>query len=402
MSLLLSPAVIVAALGYFVDIYDLILFSIVRVPSLKSFGLEGSALMDWGLFLLNVQMVGMLVGGVLFGVYGDKKGRLQILFASILLYSTANLLNGFVTSLEAYAWLRFFAGLGLAGELGAGITLVSESLPKEKRGYGTTLVAGIGVSGALAAYFVAEHFDWRAAYKIGGGLGLALLFLRIGVHESGLFAKTAQAHAERGNFLSLFTNRDRLRRFLLCILVGLQLWYVVGILVTLSPEFARALGVTGEISAGRSVFYCYGGLVVGDFGSGLLSQVLRSRRKAMGLFMGASLVFSAAYFFAHGVSESAFYGLCFLLGCASGYWAIFATVAAEQFGTNLRATVATSVPNFVRASLVPISLAFTALKDPLGILGSGALVGAVCASISFVALKFIPETYSKDLDYLET
>ncbi|MEO5667818.1 MAG: MFS transporter, partial [Bdellovibrionota bacterium] len=303
--------------------------------------------------------------------------------------------------LAMYATLRFFAGLGLAGELGAGITLVSETLPKEKRGFGTTLVATIGVSGAIAAYFVAKHFEWRNAYRIGGGLGFMLLALRIGVSESGIFKKAEHSAVERGNFLSIFKDRDRLKRFVLCILVGIQLWYVVGILVTLSPEFATALGVVGEISAGRAVFFCYSGLVVGDLLSGLTSQLLQSRRKAMLIFMSASSLASLSYFLAHGVSASQFYGLCLILGLSSGYWAVFATIAAEQFGTNLRATVATSVPNFVRAALVPMSLTFTCLKGRLGILNSGALVGLVCTVLSFVALYMIPETFHRDLDYLE-
>jgi putative MFS transporter len=400
--LILCPAVIVAALGYFVDIYDLLLFSIVRVPSLQSLGLSGQELTDWGLLLLNVQMAGMLVGGVLFGVLGDKKGRLKILFGSILLYSLANLLNAAVHSLSMYAILRFVAGVGLAGELGAGITLVAESLPKDKRGYGTALVATVGVSGAVVAYLVSEHFPWRECYAIGGVLGLLLLALRVGVRESHLFKESSgQADRLRGNFLQLFTSWTRFSRFVLCILVGIQFWYVVGILMTLSPEFAKDLGVLGEVKAGRAVFFFYGGLTLGDLASGLLSQWLKSRRKALACFMLGSLVSLLAFFGLRGLSIETFYWLCGIMGFCNGYWVIFVTIGAEQFGTNLRATVATSVPYFVRGSLVPISFVFALLRPELGLLNAAAVVGGGCVLLSLLALWKIEETYHRDLNFLE-
>ncbi|MCE1227370.1 MAG: MFS transporter, partial [Geobacteraceae bacterium] len=348
-----SLPVIVAALGYFVDIYDLVLFSIVRVPSLKALGLSGKELVDQGVFLLNMQMIGMLLGGILWGVLGDRKGRLKIMFGSIFLYSIANLANGFADSITAYAVLRFIAGVGLAGELGAGITLVSEVLHKSVRGYGTMIVASVGVSGAILANFIAKSFDWRNAFIIGGILGLCLLALRLGVVESGMFSSMKeQEQVSKGNFLSLFTSADRFGRFLHAILIGLPSWFVVGVLITFSPEFAKLLGVTGAISAGNAVMYCYLGLVAGDLLSGILSQLLKSRKKVVLLFLIITVVAVVVYFMAGGVSAEAFYGICGLLGFGIGYWAIFVTIAAEQFGTNLRATVATTVPNFVRGMTV--------------------------------------------------
>jgi MFS transporter, putative metabolite:H+ symporter len=395
-------AVTVAALGYFVDIYDLILFSIVRIPSLRAIGIDESEITNKGLLLLNLQMTGMLIGGVFFGILGDKKGRISVLFASILLYSTANFLNGFVQTFEQYAILRLIAGIGLAGELGAGITLVSEILPKEKRGYGTTLIASIGVSGALLGWFVAERFDWRTAYYIGGGLGFALLALRVGVLESGLFDRVRdQADLVRGDFLSLFTRKDRLFRLLACIFMGIQLWYVVGILITLSPEFARALGVIGEVSAGKAVMFCYTGLIIGDLLSGLLSQLLRSRKKVAFIFLSLSALGIITFFNSYQFTLEQFYILCFCLGIASGYWCIFVTVAAEQFGTNLRATVATSVPNFVRGSLVPISALFTFAQGYMGLLQSGLTVGLICISLSYIGLYYLKESFHSDLDFIE-
>jgi len=396
-----SLPVIVAALGYFVDIYDLVLFSIVRVPSLKALGLEGQDLIDQGVFLLNMQMVGMLAGGILWGVLGDRKGRLKIMFASIFLYSIANLANAAATSLPAYAALRFIAGIGLAGELGAGITLVAEILHKSVRGYGTMVVASVGVSGAILANLIAKNFDWRTAFVIGGILGLLLLITRIKVAESGMFKQMEAATVSKGNFLSLLTNWSRFSRYLHSILIGIPSWFVVGVLITFSPEFARALGVQGAVSAGNAVMYCYLGLVAGDLASGLLSQLLQSRRKAILLFQGLSVTAVIAYFMAGGVSAATFYAICGLLGFGIGYWAIFVTVAAEQFGTNLRATVATTVPNFVRGMTVPITMLFQLFRQPLGLQGGALAVGALCLSIALFSLWRLEETFHKDLDYFE-
>lgn len=393
--------VIVAALGYFVDIYDLVLFSIVRIPSLKAIGLSGQELIDKGVFLLNMQMVGMLVGGVIWGVLGDRKGRLKIMFASIFLYSLANLANGMVTSIEAYAALRFLAGVGLAGELGAGITLVSEVLHKSIRGYGTMIVATVGVSGAILANIVAKSFDWRTAFYIGGCLGLMLLIMRISVVESGMFKGMEGSAVSRGNFMALFTSSDRFGRFLHSILIGLPSWFVVGVLITFSPEFAKTLNVQGQISAGNAVMYCYMGLVAGDLLSGLLSQLLKSRKKVILLFLLLTVGAVAAYFLASGVTAATFYLICGLLGFGIGYWAVFVTVAAEQFGTNLRATVATAVPNFVRGMTVPITMLFQLARKQMGIEAGALAVGGLCLVIALFSLSRLQETFHKDLDYFE-
>jgi len=397
----LSLPVIVAALGYFVDIYDLVLFSIVRIPSLKGIGLSGQELIDKGVFLLNMQMVGMLIGGVIWGVLGDRKGRLKIMFGSIFLYSVANIGNGLANSIEAYAALRFLAGVGLAGELGAGITLVSEVLHKSIRGYGTMIVATVGVSGAILANLVAKSFDWRTAFFIGGMLGLILLIMRISVVESGMFKGMEGSTVARGNFLSLFTSRDRFGRFIHSILIGLPSWFVVGVLITFSPEFAKSLNVQGTVSAGNAVMYCYMGLVAGDLASGLLSQMFQSRKKVILLFLLFSVVTVGFYFLAKGVSAETFYIICGLLGFGIGYWALFVTVAAEQFGTNLRATVATAVPNFVRGMTVPITMLFQLLRKPLGLESGALVVGLLCLAISLFSLFRLQETFHKDLDYFE-
>jgi MFS family permease len=397
-----SLPVIVAALGYFVDIYDLVLFSIVRVPSLKSLGLAGQGLIDYGVFLLNMQMAGMLIGGIIWGILGDRKGRLKIMFGSIFLYSIANMLNGMVQSVEAYAVLRFVAGIGLAGELGAGITLVSEVLHKSVRGYGTMLVASVGVSGAILANLIANAYDWRKAFIIGGILGLLLLIARISVAESGMFRSMKdRAAVARGNFTALFSERKRFLRYLNSIMIGVPIWFVVGVLITFSPEFARALGATGPVSAGNAVMFCYLGLVFGDLSSGLLSQLLRSRKKVVLLFMLLTLAAIGLYFLQGSRSPEFFYGVCFALCFGSGYWAIFVTVAAEQFGTNLRATVATTVPNFVRGMVVPITLLFQYFRRYLGLQGGALAVGAICVAAGFLSLWALEETFHKDLDYYE-
>lgn len=399
----LTAAVIVAALGYFVDIYDLILFSVVRVSSLKSLGVEGDQLTDQGLLVINAQMVGMLIGGVLWGVLGDKRGRLRTLFASITLYSLATLANGLVQTVPQYVVLRFIAGLGLAGELGAGVTLVTEVLPPKMRGWGTMVVASVGVSGAIAANIVSRNFEWRTAYFIGGALGLGLLLLRIGVAESKLFRSTEQrTDVHRGNFLALFATWERTRRYLKTVLIGTPTWFLVGILITFSPEFAKAMGVTGEVSGGDAIMYAYSGLVVGDLASGALSQALQSRKKVMVIFLGLVMVTVTAFFTVpRGQSPAVLYACCAAMGVSSGYWAIFVTIGAEQFGTNLRATAATTVPNFARGMLVPIAAAFQLAKAQWGLVPGAAAVGAVCLIVAFVAAIQLDETFGRDLDYLE-
>jgi putative MFS transporter len=397
-----AAAVLVASLGYFVDIYDLLLFSIVRIPSLQSLNLSGQYLTDTGILLLNLQMVGMLIGGVFWGIWADKKGRLSVLFGSILIYSVANIANGFVHTVTEYAVWRLIAGIGLAGELGAGITLVAELMPKEKRGYATTMIASIGVSGAVAAYVVANYFNWRTSFFIGGGLGALLLLLRLGVVESGIFTK-AEKTDNRGNFLLLLKSRKSFWKYLSCIVIGIPLWFVVGILITLSPEFAKVLQVKGEVNAGAAVAWCYGGLVIGDIASGLLSQLLKSRIKVVYLFLSVAVIAVTAYLTIHNISLPLFYWICGLLGFSVGYWVIFMTIATEQFGTNIRATVTTTVPNFVRGAVIPLTLLFQLLTRFFNgsIIYAAALLGVICLILALFPLRSMKETFGRDLDFQE-
>jgi MFS transporter, putative metabolite:H+ symporter len=397
---LFSIPVIVAALGYFVDIYDLLLFSIVRIPSLRSMGVADAEMLAQGEYLIRAQMIGLLLGGIIWGVMGDKRGRLSVLFGSILLYSLANIANGFVTSVDQYAVLRFIAGIGLAGELGAGITLVSESLPTKLRGYGTTLVATVGLMGAVLANYVAKTFDWQMAYFIGGGLGLILLVTRISVFESGIFLKLKEQEVERGNFFQLFNQMDRFKKFVGCILIGLPIWFVIGILITFSPEFAKAMNITGVV-AGDAVMFSYIGLAAGDLLSGFASQAVRSRKKTVFVFILLTLLFIVTYLYWPFSNSTGFYIGCFFLGLGVGYWALFVTIAAEQFGTNLRSTVATTVPNFIRGSVVPLTFMFGYLRQNLNILHAALIVGIFTILIAFWALRLIDETFSRDLNFLE-
>ena len=404
---ILNAAVIVAALGYFVDIYDLLLFGIVRTDSLKDLGIAGDAIRNQGEYLISMQMFGMLFGGIIWGILGDKKGRISVLFGSILIYSVANIANGMVTTVDGYAFWRLIAGIGLAGELGAGITLVTESLPKEKRGYGTMIVASVGVSGAVAAYLVYQIFqDWRLCYYAGGVLGILLLFLRISISESGMFKKVQESAEKKGDFLSLFTNKKRFSKYMQCILIGIPLWFLVGVLITFSPEFAKALGVQGfeTIAAGKAIAWCYGGLVFGDIASGLLSQQLKSRKKVMYLFLTLNLIMVFIFLNAFGISASTFYTLCFIMGFSVGYWVLFVTIAAEQFGTNIRATVTTTAPNFVRGSLPLIIIIYGFFRDTVfegDILKSAMIVGTLLSVISVLALWKLKETFHTDLNYSE-
>lgn len=397
---LFSIPVIVAALGYFVDIYDLLLFSIVRIPSLRSMGVSEGEMLNQGEFLIRVQMAGLLVGGIIWGIMGDKRGRLSVLFGSILLYSLANIANGFAATVNQYALLRFIAGIGLAGELGAGITLVSESLPTKLRGYGTTLVATVGLMGAVLANYVAKVFDWQVAYFIGGGLGLILLVARVSVFESGIFLKVKEQSVERGNFFQLFNQKERFIKFIGCILIGLPIWYVIGILITFSPEFAKVMNISGVI-AGDAVMFSYIGLAAGDMTSGIMSQIIRSRRKTVFVFIFLTLAFVIAYLYWPFESAAGFYVGCFLLGFGVGYWALFVTIAAEQFGTNLRSTVATTVPNFIRGTVIPLTFAFRYMRESIGILEGALVVGIVTILIAFWALRLIDETFGRDLNFVE-
>jgi putative MFS transporter len=393
--------VIVASLGYFVDIYDLILFSIVRVNSLTDIGVASGDLLDVGLRILNSQMIGMLLGGILWGILGDKKGRLSVLFGSIILYSLANIANGFATTVTQYTIIRFIAGVGLAGELGAGITLVSETMSKEKRGYGTMIVAGVGLLGAVAAALIGGNLPWQTSYFIGGGMGLLLLLLRVGLAESGMFKETRETKVQRGNMWMLFNNGKRLKKYICCILIGLPLWFVVGILITFCKEFGIALGATDTLNAVQGIMFCYIGISLGDIVAGFLCQQLRSRKKVMLIFLLLTGVAIVVYLYAKGLTPLTFIWLSLFLGFASGYWATFVTIASEQFGTNLRATVTTTVPNFIRGSLVAITYFFKLLKPQIGILQGAMVVGFVCIVISLIALSQLKETFTKDLDYVE-
>ncbi|QHV98877.1 MFS transporter [Spirosoma endbachense] len=398
---LFTLPVIVAALGYFVDVYDLLLFNIVRVPSLKDLGLSEAEISLIGGRILNYQQAGLLLGGILWGILGDKRGRLSVLFGSIITYSLANLACGFVHDPQIYAWFRFVAGLGLAGELGAGITLVSEILPKELRGYGSSLVASVGLLGAVVAYFTVTLFDWRTTYLVGGGLGLGLLALRVSVLESGMFKKVQGTNVSRGNFWALFQGRDRILRYFRCMGIALPTYLVIGILATFSNEFGKALGIDEAIQPGRCVMFTYIGTVIGDLSSGILSQRLRSRKKAIGLMMGLTAFFVFVYLSGVISSATTFYALCLCMGFSIGYIAMFLTITAESFGTNLRATATTSVANNVRATTLLSIPAFQAMKPSVGVLGAAAIVALVCFGLGFWSLITMEETFGKELDYTE-
>ena len=411
-SRILNPAVIVAALGNFVDVYDLVLFGVVRVSSLKDMGLTGDAATEEGIFLLNVQMIGMLIGGILWGVLGDKKGRLSVLFGSIIMYSVANIANGMVNSMEMYAVWRFIAGVGLAGELGAGITLVTEVMPKEKRGYGAMIVAAVGLLGAVAAAITAGQFEWRTAYFVGGGLGLMLLLLRVSVRESEMFQESKNKSSNHGNFFLLFSKWSRFKKYVQCILMGLPIWYVIGIPIVLSPEFARILGVEGEVSVGTAVMLSYGGAAIGDLLSGTLSQILKSRLKVMVVFLILDASVSLVYHTLWDASLDMFYAIFFFFGLAGGFWLMLLTISAEQFGTNIRATVTTTVPNFVRGGAVLINLVFLSgkifLENSMGYSVEEAFYysSLFCLALFFgtalLSVRGMDETFSVDMDFNET
>lgn len=400
---LFALPVIVSALGFFVDVYDMLIFSIVRVPSLQSLGLSEADVSKAGTFILNCQQAGLVLGGFLWGVLGDKRGRMSVLFGSIVTYSLTNIACGFVQDVNVYALLRFVAGVGLSGEIGAAIVLVSEILPKEIRGYGSSMVAGIGYLGAGAAYLTVEYFNWRMAFWVGGGLGLALLLLRVSVFESGLFSrmKTEHKRIQRGNFLHFFSSWPQIIKYLRCVTVGMPTWFIVGILATFANEFGQALGISEAVKPGRCVMMIYVGLAGGDLLSGPLSQWLRSRVKTITSLLICSMSLAGIYLFGGINTASGIYTICLLTGFCTGYVAMYLTMVAELYGTNLRNTATTSVPSVVRGTLIPMTLAFQALKPSVGALVAAGLLGLVVYGLSFWSLSQMGETYGKDLDFVE-
>lgn len=400
---LFNIAVLVAALGYFVDIYDLLLFSIIRIESLRSLNITGEQLLIEGERIIQWQMWGLLIGGIIWGVMGDKKGRLSVLFGSILLYSIANICNGFVQTVDQYKLIRFIAGLGLAGELGIGITLVSELTPKNKRGLATSLVAGVGLTGAIAAFALKQYFSWRTCYFIGGGLGISLLLLRISVFESGIYSETKKLDIQRGNLWMLVNKKERLKRYVTGILIGLPTWFVIGVLVTFSSEFGKYMKITGPIDPGKSIMFAYAGISAGDILIGFISQWLQSRKKALYLFYGITIVFMLLFFTVqwNGFPER-MYWICAGLGFGTGFWAIFVTMGAEQFGTNLRATAATTIPNMVRGMLaVCILPLFQWLRGITNYYTGGWITAIIIMTITIISAILSKETFNKDLDFLE-
>ena len=401
-----NATVIVAALGYFVDIYDLLLFGIIRIPSLRDLGLTANQITTDGESVLSFQMFGLMVGGILWGILGDKKGRLSVLFGSILLYSIANIANGFVQNVEQYKWIRLVAGIGLAGELGAGITLVAEVVSKEKRGLATSFVAGFGILGAVVAFFIKEEFHWRTCYFIGGGLGILLLILRISVSESGIYNKLKEkTQVQRGNVWMFFSDKKRWVKYIKCILIGLPTWLVVGIMVSFSSEFAKHFGIQEPVDPGKAIMYAYIGLSVGDILIGFISQWLKSRLKALYIFYGLTILMLILFFtILWNSSAFAMYAVCAGLGFASGYWAIFVTIGAEHFGTNLRATAATTIPNFVRGLLavfiIPVFQFFRNF-DSIGYVYGAVITSIIVLGITFYAAITLDETFHIDMDYQE-
>lgn len=399
-----SLPVIVGALGFFVDVYDLLLFSIIRKPSLESLHLSPAEVLSQGEIIISVQMIGLTLGGIIWGIMGDKKGRLSVLFGSILLYSLANIANGMVQTVPQYILMRLLAGIGLAGELGASITMVSEMLPKEKRGIAASVIAVVGVFGAIAAFFVYQSFqDWRLCFYIGGGMGLLLLVLRANIMESSMYDQVKQSGVVRGSFIMLFNKKERALRYLKGVLIGLPVWYAIGILVTFSDKFGHEFGIEG-VEPGKAIMYQYFGIAFGDLSAGLFSNYLQSRKKALFTFFGILSV-CVTVFFLQGNgwgSTQSMYIICTGLGFGAGFSVLYITMSAEQFGTNLRASTAISIPNVVRGILPLIILLHRGLRNLTGNYITGAwITGIIIMSLAVIAACYTRETFGKDMNFLE-
>ncbi len=395
-------SVAVAALGYFVDLYDIVLFGVVRVASLNDLGVTGAANTSWGIHLLNLQMIGMLIGGVFWGVLGDRFGRRVALLSTIGMYSLANIANAFITNVEQYAALRFIAGVGLAGELGMGVTLVAELMPAKYRGYGTTVISFLGLLGALTASYVGGLFDWRLAYVIGGLMGLVVMAGRWwGLRESEMFTASKGATQHQGDVRMLLRSAPILLKFLAVIAVGVPIWYISALFVNLAPEYGKALQLTEPLTVARVLAWQAVGLALGSALTGLISEWIGRRKRVIYTCLAALLVLVVILLNLEGAKPLHYCIVMFVVGLGQGYWTVFITTAAEQFGTNLRATVTTSVPNFVRAMIVPITLSVSALAPALGWIPATLAVGVVVFLLAVLALASLAETYGRDLNFTE-
>ncbi len=402
--IIFNKAVIISSLGYFVDVFDLVLFGIVRVSSLHSLGVQDSEMIQVGIQLLNWQMAGLLLGGLVWGYLADRIGRTKVLYGSIFIYSIANLANGFVTTIPVYTILRFISGFGLAGELGVAVTLVSEQLPITKRSIGSAIIGIFGFLGAICAALLGSFISWNNSYIVGGILGLLLLVARIKVNESELFLHYKKKIQKNNvSIFSTILNLKRLSKFVLCILVGVPIWYISGLLIYFSSEFAKELGILTPVLNSKAIFWSYLGSMIGDPLASLFSQILQSRKKGIFIFIILSALFISSYFFIpKQSSDLLFYFICFLLGIANGYWTLFVTMISEQFGTNIRATITTSIPNLVRGIVIPLTLVFLSLKDKFGQLNSALAIGFICIFLALISLANLSETFNKNLDYIET
>lgn len=387
----------VAALGYFVDVYDLIIFGVVRIESLKAIGIPTEQLLDSGMLLLNCQMAGMLIGGFFWGVLSDKKGRTAVMMASILMYSSANFANAFVFSLNTYALLRFLAGFGLAGEVGAAVTLISESALQHRRTLWTTLLTAFGLMGAVAAGLMGDSLHWQLAYIFGGAMGLILLCLRLYVSESSLFLDSPKQN--RGRIDLLFRSKIYFMRYLACVLVGVPIWYVVGLLMTFAPELMTASGMQEAVSAGKAILFCYVGLCIGDLLSGLISHWVQSRRGVIGFFLFLTTCMISIYLNSFDLGLTGFYTLCALLGFSAGYWAVYITMVAESFGTNIRGTAVITITNWMRGSVLLMTSGVQYFQQYLSLSQSAFVMAAIVLTLASLSLVYLTETFGKNLDY---
>ncbi len=394
-------AIVASSMGFFVDLYDIIIVSVLRRSSLLDLGIAEADLQAKGVLLLNTQMAGMLLGGFLWGMLGDKKGRLSVLFGSIALYSITTFLHAYAPNYEVYLLLRFLAGIGLAGELGAAVTLVSEQMPPKWRGMGPAIIGSFGMLGAVAGAYIGGHYSWQFTYQLGGGMGLVLLLLRLGVMESGLYRNLQGAQVRQGDLWLVLRDRKQLLKYCAIILMGFPGWFVNGVVMTFTPEIAAGMGMQ-EIPSVSMVFTVFFlGFTFGDFSCGLVSQWLQSRKKAIFRYLSAFTLLMITYFAIGYRSVQIYYTLFFLMGISVGYTIVLITNGAEMFGTNIRSLVTTSSLNLLRASVIPQATLFNLLTHSMGAAKAAALVGILSVAIAFWAYTQLEETFHKDLNYVD-
>lgn len=402
--------ILVASLGYFVDAYDLIIASVVRSSAIVELGLAQVGTPEhtkYAQLFEYVQSAGILLGGIIFGVYSDKKGRKKALYYSIAIYSIANILNGLLSASvpfvgTVYCILRFICGFALAAELSIGIVMISETMKAKHRGYGTMIVVSFGILGAVLAAVLFEFIGihWQTLYLIGGIAGVLLLIFRFSVKETNPFLDLENQESERGSWVMIFKNRRLLKILFNAILLGFPIYFFISIPIKFATDYGKELGLTIKGTIPIIVFYI--AMSVSDIIANYLCQLFENRKKVLYFYLGlCTISVFLLHFYPPTTPEQYFYLFSPLMGFASGYWALLITFTNEQIGTNIRSTYTTAVPNVVRSLFIPIQLLLTVLQPTFGTSTSVFYIGVLAVILALLGLYSLKETWGKNLKFID-